>query len=97
MRRLDWFDLRNMVLVARTVAEAALRRTESRGAHQREDFPGLVPEWQVNQFVRLSDDGLEIAATPPSATASSPAAGIDRGRSEVSSLEHQQPTTAAAK
>ena len=40
MRRIDWFDLRNMLLVARVVAQAALRRTESRGAHQREDFPG---------------------------------------------------------
>src|SRR5262249_56963266 len=40
LRRLDWFDLRNMLLVARTVATAALARTESRGAHQREDFPG---------------------------------------------------------
>ena len=39
MMRLDWFDLRNMLLVARTVTESALARTESRGAHQREDFP----------------------------------------------------------
>ena len=39
MRRLEWFDLRNMLLVARVVAEAALARRESRGAHQREDFP----------------------------------------------------------
>src|SRR5882724_6604919 len=37
--RLDWLDLRNMQLVARAVAQAALQRTESRGAHQREDFP----------------------------------------------------------
>jgi succinate dehydrogenase/fumarate reductase flavoprotein subunit len=41
MVRLDWFDLRNMLLVARTVAQAALARTESRGAHQREDYPGI--------------------------------------------------------
>ena len=40
LRRLEWFDLRNMLLVARTVAMAALARSESRGAHQREDFPG---------------------------------------------------------
>ena len=36
---LDWLDLRNMVMVARVVAQAALLRTESRGAHQREDLP----------------------------------------------------------
>ncbi len=34
-RRLEWFDLRNMLLVARLIAEAALAREESRGAHQR--------------------------------------------------------------
>ena len=42
MRRLEWFDLRNMLLVARLVAEAALARRESRGAHQREDFPDML-------------------------------------------------------
>ena len=35
----DWFELRNMLLVAEAVAQAALAREESRGAHQREDFP----------------------------------------------------------
>ena len=37
----DWLDLRNMLLVAQSVAMPALARTESRGAHQREDHPGL--------------------------------------------------------
>ena len=37
MQRLDWLDLRNMLIVARSVAQAALGRTESRGAHQREN------------------------------------------------------------
>jgi succinate dehydrogenase/fumarate reductase flavoprotein subunit len=58
MQRLDWFDLRNMLLVARTVADAALRRRESRGAHQREDYPGMLPEWGFNQVVRSSDGGI---------------------------------------
>jgi succinate dehydrogenase / fumarate reductase flavoprotein subunit len=51
MHRLEWFDLRNMLLVARIVAEAALARTESRGAHQRADFPDMLPEWRRHQFV----------------------------------------------
>jgi succinate dehydrogenase / fumarate reductase flavoprotein subunit len=79
MRRLDWFDLRNMLLVARTVAQAALRRRESRGAHQREDFPGMLPEWQVNQVGRLRGGLVELtskrlggsSATGASATAAS--------------------------
>ena len=42
MRRIDWFDLRNMLLVSRVVAKSALARTETRGAHQREDYPRYV-------------------------------------------------------
>jgi len=60
MERLDWFDLRNMLTVARTVTEAAALRTESRGAHQREDFPEMLPQWRVNQVIRFSGTGLAI-------------------------------------
>src|SRR5712671_2288242 len=65
MRRIDWFDLRNMLLVARVVALAALRRTESRGAHQREDFPGIVPEWRVNQVARWRGGEIDFVSAPP--------------------------------
>jgi succinate dehydrogenase / fumarate reductase flavoprotein subunit len=64
LRRLEWLDLRNMLLVARTVAMAALARTESRGAHQREDFPGMLPEWRVNQVARLNAGGIALASAP---------------------------------
>ena len=59
--RLDWFDLRNMLMVARSVAMAALARTESRGAHQREDFVGLDEAWTLNQTVELCDGQLVLA------------------------------------
>ena len=59
MRRLEWLDLRNMLLVARAVASAALARQETRGAQQREDYPQTSPRWAVNQFVTLR--GGEIA------------------------------------
>src|SRR5262249_1454151 len=64
MRRIDWFDLRNMLLGARVVAQAALRRTESRGAHQREDFPGMLPEWRVNQVARLRNGCIDFLSAP---------------------------------
>ncbi|HEY2136821.1 MAG TPA: FAD-binding protein [Xanthobacteraceae bacterium] len=67
MRRIDWLDLRNALLVARIVTDAALARTESRGAHQREDFPGMVPEWQVNQTARMRDGRVELATVPVAA------------------------------
>jgi succinate dehydrogenase/fumarate reductase flavoprotein subunit len=57
---IDWLDLRNMLLVAEAVALPALARTESRGAHQREDHPGLDDGWEVNQIVAMTDDGLKI-------------------------------------
>ena len=62
--RLDWLDLRNMLLVAETVARAALLRTESRGAHQREDHPGLETHWAVNQVVTLKAGALGITQRP---------------------------------
>jgi len=61
---LDWFDLRNMLVVARTVTVAALARKESRGAHQREDFPGMLPHWRLNQQARLGVDGIALTPTP---------------------------------
>jgi succinate dehydrogenase / fumarate reductase flavoprotein subunit len=64
MVRLDWFDLRNMLLVARTVAQAALARTESRGAHQREDHPGMLPDWRVNQVVRMTGRTVSLTSVP---------------------------------
>jgi succinate dehydrogenase / fumarate reductase, flavoprotein subunit len=63
--RLDWLDLRSMLLVARAVAQAALQRTESRGAHQREDFPALSAEWEVNQLAYLSGDALHVLSSRP--------------------------------
>jgi len=61
MRRIDWFDLRNMLLVSRVVGETALARTETRGAHQREDCPELSPDWTHNQTVTLRDHRIEIS------------------------------------
>jgi fumarate reductase flavoprotein subunit len=35
----DWLNLRNLTQVSRVIAQAALAREDSRGAHFREDFP----------------------------------------------------------
>jgi len=67
MRRLDWFDLRNMLLVAQTVVQAAIERRESRGAHQREDYPGMLPEWEQNQVLSWREGKLEIGRSRPAA------------------------------
>jgi succinate dehydrogenase / fumarate reductase flavoprotein subunit len=69
MVRLDWFDLRNMLLVAQTVVLAAIERRESRGAHQREDFPGMLPEWKLNQVLSWSDGKPHLRPVPAKAGA----------------------------
>lgn len=61
----DWLDLRNMLLVARSVAEAALARSESRGAHQREDHPRLSENWCVNQIISLSHGDIGLSRIAP--------------------------------
>jgi succinate dehydrogenase/fumarate reductase flavoprotein subunit len=69
LQRLEWFDLRNMLSVAHAVTATALKRTESRGAHQREDFPKMLPQWQVHQRVQLRDGALQISGAPAAAKA----------------------------
>ncbi len=46
------FELRNMLVVARLIVEAALQRRESRGAHYREDFPDTSEEWRRHIVLR---------------------------------------------
>jgi succinate dehydrogenase / fumarate reductase flavoprotein subunit len=70
LQRLEWFDLRNMLIVARAVAQSALARTESRGAHQREDYPKLLPAWRCHQRVRLAGGALQLSGAPEQALVS---------------------------
>jgi succinate dehydrogenase/fumarate reductase flavoprotein subunit len=69
LERLEWFDLRNMLSVAHAVTTTGRARTESRGAHQREDFPKMQPQWQVHQHVQLHDSELKISGAPAAAKA----------------------------
>ena len=42
------FDLRSSVLAARATLECALERRETRGCHNRSDYPEMDPEMRVN-------------------------------------------------
>jgi succinate dehydrogenase / fumarate reductase flavoprotein subunit/fumarate reductase (CoM/CoB) subunit A len=57
----EWFELRNGLMAAEAVATAALGREESRGAHQRDDFPQADDRFLANQRLSLVDGELQSA------------------------------------
>ena len=57
----DWYDLRSALLTAESVTLAAINRTESRGAHQREDYEQMDPAQVHNQRLRLGEDGAVLS------------------------------------
>jgi succinate dehydrogenase / fumarate reductase flavoprotein subunit len=58
-------DLRNIMLTADCVAQAALERQESRGGHTRDDFPAMSPEWRkVNLICTLDGDRVSLRRQP---------------------------------
>jgi succinate dehydrogenase / fumarate reductase flavoprotein subunit len=54
----DWFELRAMLATAEAVVVSALSRAESRGAHQREDFPESDAAFLKNQVLELTEGNL---------------------------------------
>jgi L-aspartate oxidase len=48
-------ELRNLLVVGRLIAEAALARKESRGSHYRSDYPAAVDALAKRSFTRLVD------------------------------------------
>ncbi|WP_421724490.1 L-aspartate oxidase [Bauldia sp.] len=45
----------NMLVAARMIATAALAREESRGGHERADFPEPIEAWRRRSFLTLTD------------------------------------------
>ena len=58
------FDLKSAVVAARATLEAALERRETRGSHNRSDYPELDPSLQVN-LVWSGPGRIEREAIPP--------------------------------
>lgn len=51
----------DMILVAKLIAASALKRTESRGSHNRCDYPKPDVDWQKRSFTTLKEINLQIA------------------------------------
>ena len=58
----DWLNLKNQILVSKSIRTAAQAREDSRGAHYRADFPD-TGDLATSRYtcVRLADAGFEIA------------------------------------
>jgi succinate dehydrogenase / fumarate reductase flavoprotein subunit len=59
-------DVQNLLDVSEAVTRSALERTESRGGHHREDFPGKDADWgQQSVCVQRGPDGaMQLSHRP---------------------------------
>jgi fumarate reductase flavoprotein subunit len=73
----DWLNLRSLLAVSKVIAAAALTRTNSRGAHYRDDFPD-EGELAASTFTvaRLREGRVEMTDEPVQFTIVRPGATI---------------------
>jgi succinate dehydrogenase / fumarate reductase flavoprotein subunit len=66
---IDGLELLNMLPLAEAIAASALNRTESRGAHSREDYPQRDDEhWLKHTLIRRTGQGVSIGEKPVTIT-----------------------------
>ncbi|MBS38108.1 MAG: succinate dehydrogenase/fumarate reductase flavoprotein subunit [Thiotrichales bacterium] len=80
----DWLNLDSLILVSKSITEAALARENSRGAHYREDFPE-EGDLETSYFTtaRLSDGKLDVGTSPVEFTRVRPGETLIREESAV--------------
>ncbi len=61
----DWLNLKNLLLVSKSIRAAAVAREDSRGAHYRSDFPE-VRDLANSRYVCVNwrDGGFEVSTRP---------------------------------
>lgn len=61
---MEALEAENMVDVAEMVLRSALLREESRGLHEREDFPEADPKWLKHIILKKADDEMSFSFEP---------------------------------
>jgi fumarate reductase flavoprotein subunit len=75
----DWLNLKSLVATSQVIAQAALAREDSRGAHFREDFPESGPlesSWYTQ--LRLKEGNIAICKVPVAFTRVRPGQSLTR-------------------
>ena len=89
----DWLNLNSQILVSRAIAQAALAREDSRGAHFREDFPDAGDlEKSAYTVVRQTTDGLEVSQRPVAFTIVRPGESLIEGEAGAPPGAEQEQT-----
>jgi succinate dehydrogenase / fumarate reductase flavoprotein subunit len=57
-------DLRGSIMAAEATLRSARERRESRGAHQRSDYPDMLPCGQNTRVTPSADGGMEVQSVP---------------------------------
>jgi len=75
----DWLNLKSLVATSQVIAQAALAREDSRGAHCRADFPdsgSLEGSWYTQS--RISEGKIKIGKVPVAFTRVRPGQSLIR-------------------
>jgi len=57
-------EVENLLIIGRLVTLAAMLRTETRGAHNREDYPELDESWSKNIVLQLENEQTTVKTKP---------------------------------
>ena len=61
---MEALETRNSVDIAEMLFRSAEMRKESRGAHERSDYPDEDPNWLKNIIIQRSGDQMELHTEP---------------------------------
>jgi succinate dehydrogenase / fumarate reductase flavoprotein subunit len=62
---IEALELHNLMQISRSVGASAINRTESRGAHAREDYPNRDDDnWMNHSIVWMKDDEFKVTKRP---------------------------------